>query len=77
MEAFGQMALLSIIIQLFFIAVTWWALQALHFDKLLRANRVAQARILYVLMTIAIGSAVGNFAIDYVEWARRLPYMFS
>lgn len=73
----GQQALLSMIVHLCFIAVTWWALQALNFDKLLRSNKVLQARILFILLTIAIGSAVSNFFLDYLGFANQLPYMFS
>ena len=74
---FGQQALLSMIVHLCFIAVTWWALQALNFDKLLRSNKVLQARVLYILLTIAIGSAVSNFFLDYLGFANKLPYMFN
>ena len=73
----GQQALLGMIVHLCFIAITWWALQALNFDKLLRSNKILQARILYVLLTIAIGSAVSNFFLDYIGFANRLPYMFG
>lgn len=45
----GSFALTSIISHLTFIAVAWWALQALQFDKMLRANRVLQARVVYIL----------------------------
>lgn len=75
--AFGQQALLGMIVHLCFITITWWALQALNFDKLLRPKRVLQARILFVLVTIAIGSAVSNFFLDYLGLANQLSYMFS
>jgi uncharacterized integral membrane protein (TIGR02327 family) len=74
---FGQQALLGMIIHLGFIVVTWWALQALNFDKILRSNKVLQARVLFILLTIAIGSTVSNFFLDYVGFANQLPYMFS
>jgi uncharacterized integral membrane protein (TIGR02327 family) len=70
---FGQQALISIITNLVFIAVAWWALQALNFEKLLRANRVFQARLLYILLAIVIGSSVGNFFLDYLLWSQQLP----
>ena len=77
LATFGQQALLSMIVHLCFITITWWALQALNFDKLLRPNKVLQARILFVLLTIAIGSSVSNFFLDYLGLANKLPYMFS
>ena len=58
---YGQEALLSILSHLVFIAVTWWALQSINFEKFLRKNRVAQARMLYVLVSIVIGSIVSEF----------------
>ena len=70
---FGQMALLSILSHLVFIALTWWALQAIRFDKLLRPNRVFQARLLYILLSIFIGSSVSNFFLDYLQWSKQLP----
>ncbi len=72
----GQQAILGIIIHLVFFAITWWALQALNFDKFLRANKVFQARLLYILLTIALGSLVSNFFLDYLSWSTNLSYFF-
>ncbi|MFJ5623560.1 DUF1146 family protein [Peribacillus loiseleuriae] len=76
-SAFSQQALIGIVSHLFFIAVTWWALQALNFEKLLKANSVLKARVLYTLLTVAIGSAVSNFFLDYLFYSQQLPYMFN
>ena len=73
----GQQAVLGIVSHLFFFAVTWWALQALHFEKLLRANKVVQARMLYILLTVAIGSLVSNFFLDYLSWSSNMPFLFQ
>ncbi|MBP3039909.1 DUF1146 family protein [Bacillaceae bacterium Marseille-Q3522] len=73
----GQQALISIISHLIFIAIAWWALQALHFEKLLKANHVVQARILYILLSIIIGTAVSNFFLEYLLWSNQLPYIFQ
>jgi uncharacterized integral membrane protein (TIGR02327 family) len=74
---FGQQALLSILCHLVFMVITFWALQALRFEKLIKPNRVFQARLLYVLLTIAIGSVVSNFFLDYLLWSQQLPMMFQ
>ncbi|MBU8881075.1 DUF1146 family protein [Bacillus sp. FJAT-29790] len=76
-SGFGQLALLSIISHLTFIALAWWGLQALRFDQILRPNRVFQARILYILLSIAIGSAVSNFFLDYLQWSQQLPLILQ
>mgnify|MGYP003418182184 FL=1 len=75
-ESVSQQAMIGIVSHLFFIGITWWALQALNFEKLLRANRVFQARILYVLLTITIASAVSNFFLHYLSLATRTPNLF-
>jgi uncharacterized integral membrane protein (TIGR02327 family) len=74
---FGQQALTSILSHLVFIALAWWALQALHFDRLLRANHVFQARVLYIFLSISLGSTVSNFFLDYLLWSKQLPMMFD
>lgn len=76
-EAFGQQALLSILIHIVFIALSWWALQSLNFEKFLRNNRVFQARVLYVLLAIIMGSIVSNFLLDYLVWSQQLPLILK
>ncbi|MDQ0177565.1 DUF1146 family protein [Bacillus chungangensis] len=76
-SGFGQQALVSIMSHLIFIAITFWALQALHFERLLKGNHVFQARLLYVLLTIAIGSTVSNFFLDYLLWSQQLPLILQ
>lgn len=76
MNDLGQIALVSILSHLVFIALSWWALQAIRLEKLLRPNHVLQARILYILLAIFLGSSVSNFFLDYLQWSRQLPYIF-
>jgi uncharacterized integral membrane protein (TIGR02327 family) len=76
MTGLGQQAVVSIISHLFFITITWYALQSLNYEKFIKANHVFQARLLFILLTIAIGSLVSNFFLDYLLWSRQLPYMF-
>jgi uncharacterized integral membrane protein (TIGR02327 family) len=74
---FGQIAVLSILSHLIFIALSWWALQAIRLDKLLKPNHVFQARLLYILLAICIGSLVSNFFLDYLQWSRQLPLIMQ
>lgn len=74
---FGQIALVSIISHLVFIALAWFALQAIRLDKLLKPNHVFQARLLYILLAISIGSTVSNFFLDYLQWSKQLPLMLQ
>lgn len=75
--SFGPYALLSIISHLIFIALAWWALQAIRLDKLLKPNHIMQARVLYILLSIVIGSAVSNFFLDYLQWSQQLPLLLQ
>ncbi len=76
MEDVGQQAIVSIVIHLFFIAITWWALLAVNIDPLIKKGKIIQARLLMMLLTIAIASAVSNFFLDYLNFSRQIPYMF-
>lgn len=72
-SSFGLDALISIITNLFFIGLSWWALQAIKLDRFLKPNRIMQSRALYILLSIALGSIVSNFFLDYLHWSRQLP----
>lgn len=76
-SGFGHQALISIVSHLIFIAIAWWALQSLNFEKLIRGNHVFQARVLFVLLSIVIGSIVSNFFLDYLLWSQQLPLIFG
>ncbi|MEW4285836.1 DUF1146 family protein [Priestia koreensis] len=73
----GPQALITLISHLFFIALTWYALQGFQIERAMKPNRVAQARLLMIFLTIAIGSSVSNFFLDYLFWSQQLPNMFS
>lgn len=77
MPMLGQQALVSIIVHLVFIAITWWTLQGVRLEMILRPNRVFQGRLLYILLTIMIGSTVANFFLDYLSWSKQLPFLFG
>jgi uncharacterized integral membrane protein (TIGR02327 family) len=77
LEGFGQQAIINMLVHLVFIAISFWALQALNFDKFLRASRIFQARLLFILMSIALGSLVGNFFLNYLMWAQQLPFILQ
>lgn len=76
MPDYGQLALISMVVHLAFIAVTWWALQAINIEKWIKAGKVIQAKVLFILLTISIGSLVSNFFLDYLLWSQQLPSLF-
>jgi uncharacterized integral membrane protein (TIGR02327 family) len=74
---FGTQAVLSILVNLFFIGMTFWILQAVHIDKIIKKNRIVQARLLYIFLSVAIGYSVSNFFLDYLLWSQRLHFLFQ
>ncbi|MFT4416368.1 DUF1146 family protein [Fredinandcohnia humi] len=76
LAGFGYQALISIISHLIFITITWWALQSIRYEKIIKPNHVFQARVFLILITIAIGSTVSNFFLDYLLWSQQLPSIF-
>ncbi|MBJ3821901.1 DUF1146 domain-containing protein, partial [Salmonella enterica subsp. enterica serovar Typhimurium] len=54
-----------------------WALLAVNIDPLIRKGKVIQARVLMIIITIAVGSTVSNFFLDYLYYSRQLQNLFS
>lgn len=73
----AQQAVLGIISHLFFIAVSFYALRAVMLDKFLKANHVFQVQILYIFLSIVIGTTVSNFFLTLSSWSNQLPYLFQ
>lgn len=73
----GQQALISMLAHLTSITIAWIALQSLNLDNLFKKNHVFQARVLYILLSIVIGSTVANFFLDYFFWSQQLPYLLN
>ncbi|WP_208590745.1 DUF1146 family protein [Gracilibacillus suaedae] len=76
MQSLAQEGLIGMLSHLIFIVITWQVLQALNFDELFRKNKVFEARILVIFITIAIGSTVSNFFLDFLKWSQQLIYLF-
>lgn len=77
LESFGQQAIVHIIVHITFIAITWWALQALKFELFVKNAQSAQAKTLMILLTIAIANLVSTFFLDYLNWSKMLKYLFA
>ena len=75
-KAVGQEALMGILSHLFFIAITFYALQAFMLEKLFKKNKVFQIQLIYILLSLAIGSLVSNFFLQISGWSGQLQYLF-
>lgn len=74
---FGFQPLLAIVSHIFFIGIAFYALQAIMPEKIIRKHRVFQAQILFIFLSIMIGTSVSNFFLEISYWSGRLPLMFG
>ncbi|MDO3678852.1 DUF1146 family protein [Paenibacillus ehimensis] len=72
----GLKGMINIVIVLVFIGVSWWALQELKLEMMLRRPKSAQAKMLQILLSIALGYQTARFVIDYLEWSTWFSGMF-
>ncbi|GAA3412860.1 DUF1146 family protein [Paenibacillus hodogayensis] len=72
----GWNSLISIMVTVVCIGLSWWALQQFRFDLFLKQPRSAPAKMLQVLLSIALGYQTARFILDYFGWSRLLKGMF-
>lgn len=72
----GQQAIIAILVHCTCIAITWWALQAIDLTKIMKKNKVAQIQAIYIILTIVIGSTLGNFFLTYYQYSQNISNMF-
>ncbi|MFJ7825529.1 DUF1146 family protein [Psychrobacillus sp. NPDC096623] len=73
----SEQALIAILANIFFIGISFYALQSLMLDKIIKKNRVFQAQLFYILTSIMIGSIVANFFLNLTSWSNQLPFLFE
>ncbi len=76
MAPIGVFSVIGLVSHIFFIAITWRLMLAVNFDVMIRKNRVGEARLLLVFLTIAIGTLVSNFVLDIIRWTLDIPLLF-
>ena len=57
----------SIVYLLMFI-VTWFAIDAINYEKLLRKNKVNQAQVLYFILVMAVAYLAGSFILSFFHF---------
>ncbi|MCP3775300.1 DUF1146 family protein [Paenibacillus sp. MZ04-78.2] len=72
----GLKGMINIVVVLVFIGISWWALQELKLEMMLRRPKSAQAKMLQILLSIALGYQIARFVIDYLEWSTWFSGMF-
>ncbi|OCS83307.1 DUF1146 family protein [Caryophanon tenue] len=80
MEVYSQLgaqAVVAIMAYVFFIAVTFYALQAFRLEQIFKKGKVFQIQLVYILLSIAIGSTVADFVLQLSGYSQQLPYLFQ
>lgn len=72
----GQEAIVHIVVNLFFLVIVWWSLQSFRFDVFVRDPESPRAKLLVILVTIALGYLVSSFFLDYLKGSLMLRYLF-
>ncbi|WP_410512638.1 DUF1146 family protein [Paenibacillus sp. BR2-3] len=72
----GTSGLVSMIVSLLCVVLSWWALQNLKLDLVIRYPKSPQGRLLHLLLAIVLGHFVAGFLIDYLSWSGQIRYMF-
>jgi len=70
----NTMNIVEIVIYLTAIGLSFWALQIVRFDVLLKKPKSGQAKILQLLLAIALGYGVGGFFMHYLSLSIRFSF---
>ena len=76
MISIGYFSIISMISHVIFIYITWMAMQSINIEYFIRKNRVTEARVLMIFITIAVGTTVSNFVLDIIHWSQDLLFLF-
>ncbi|WNC14511.1 DUF1146 family protein [Brevibacillus brevis] len=68
---------LSIVLNIVFIGLSWWALQSFRFEKILKRPNGAQAKLLQIFLSIVVGYEISRFFLDYLGWSLTFGNLFS
>lgn len=72
----GVNGLTAIVVSLACIALSWWALQNLKLDLVIRYPKGPQGKLLHLLLAIVLGHFVASFVMEYWGYTQMLRYMF-
>ena len=72
----GVHALISIIIYLITIGLSFQIMKSVRIEKIIRTNKVFEAQVLLIFAAIALGFLVGNFFITLIDTSLQLSNFF-
>ena len=63
--------IIRITLVLAFIMLSYWALQGIQIEKILRKGRVQEARILFLLIAIWMGASIAKVILDLSDYLNQ------
>ena len=60
--------ILRSVVYLLMFLVTWFAMDAINYEKLLRKNKVNQAQALYFILVMAVAYLAGSFILSFFHF---------
>jgi len=54
--------------------VSLFAVSGINFDKIIKSNHIWEARILVIIISIALGYFVANFIIEFLQYSQIIEY---
>lgn len=76
MDTIGIQAIINIITQIFFILISFWSIQGIHFERFLPI-REQQGKVLIVLSSVAIGYLCASFFLSLIDNIKNLTFLIS
>lgn len=75
MQNIGIQALITLVCYFVFTGVSFWALQAVRFDQLLRRGHVPQAQTLFIILAVVLGYLCSSFFLNFIDNTRNLIFL--
>ncbi|GEK33276.1 DUF1146 family protein [Kurthia sibirica] len=72
----GTNAVLSLVSHIFFVGVSFYALQSLRYEQIFKKGKTFHIQIILIFVSIALGTAVSNFFLQFINWSQQLQYLF-
>ena len=77
MNSLFVFGLLELFSHMLFIFLSFYAMKAVRIESWIRKNHVPEARVLYVLLSIALGYTCSSFFLDFLQVSRSLSLLIT
>ena len=72
MEYIRVQSLITLFSHLFFIGLSYWAVQSVRAEHLFKKNASQQVRIFLLLLAVGIGYTVSSFFMEFMTYSQNL-----